>query len=129
MTARIGRVPDWLLPAPAIFLMAWGGNHFTPLLHVYETVGGYAPWQANLLLGMYVAGLVPGMLLAAGLSDHHGRRPIAIAGLGAIGRALARRLADGRLQPAAPLRRRERSSPCSHPSPSRPLWPRPTARR
>jgi MFS family permease len=30
---------------------------------------------------MYVVGLVPGMLLAAGLSDRHGRRPIAIIGL------------------------------------------------
>ena len=84
---RRARIPAWLAVAPTGFLLAWGGNHFTPLLHVYETVGGYAPWQANLLLGMYVAGLVPGMLLAAGLSDHHGRRPIAIAGLlaGALG--------------------------------------------
>ena len=75
------RIPAWLAVAPTGFLLAWGGNHFTPLLHVYETVGGYAPWQANLLLGMYVVGLVPGMLLAAGLSDRHGRRPIAILGL------------------------------------------------
>lgn len=75
------RFPTWLAVAPTGFVLAWGGNHFTPLLHVYETVGGYAPWQANLLLGMYVVGLVPGMLLAAGLSDRHGRRPIAIIGL------------------------------------------------
>lgn len=75
------RVPAWLAVAPTGFVLAWGGNHFTPLLHVYETVGGYAPWQANLLLGMYVVGLIPGMLLAAGLSDRHGRRPVAIAGL------------------------------------------------
>lgn len=70
----------WLLPAPALFFMAWGGNHFTPLLHVYESVGGYAVWQANLLLGMYVGGLVPGLLLAAALSDRHGRKPVLIAG-------------------------------------------------
>jgi MFS family permease len=75
------RLPTWLAVAPTGFVLAWGGNHFTPLLHVYETVGGYAPWQANLLLGMYVVGLIPGMLLAAGLSDRHGRRPVAIAGL------------------------------------------------
>ncbi|ATG53384.1 MFS transporter [Brachybacterium ginsengisoli] len=76
-----GHLPTWLAVAPTGFVLAWGGNHFTPLLHVYETVGGYAPWQANLLLGMYVVGLIPGMLLAAGLSDRHGRRPIAIIGL------------------------------------------------
>ncbi|MFE7505391.1 MFS transporter [Promicromonospora sp. NPDC057488] len=72
---------SWLLTAPAVFVVAWGGNHFTPLLHVYETLGGYAPWQANLLLGMYVFGLIPGLLVAAALSDQHGRKPVAIAGL------------------------------------------------
>ena len=73
----------WLLTAPSVFLLAWGGNHFTPLLHMYESLGGYAPWQANLLLGMYVFGLIPGLLLAAAFSDQHGRRPAALIGLGA----------------------------------------------
>lgn len=71
----------WLRIAPAVFLLAWGGNHFTPLLHVYETVSHYASWQANLLLGMYVFGLIPGLLIAAVLSDRHGRRPVFLAGL------------------------------------------------
>ncbi|WP_423464167.1 MFS transporter [Promicromonospora sp. MS192] len=71
----------WLLTAPAVFVVAWGGNHFTPLLHLYETLGGYAPWQANLLLGMYVFGLIPGLLVAAAVSDRHGRKPVAVAGL------------------------------------------------
>lgn len=70
----------WLRVVPSIFMLAWGGNHFTPLLHLYEEVGHYAPWQANLLLGMYVAGLIPGLLLLAPLSDQHGRRPALIAG-------------------------------------------------
>ncbi|MCP3424730.1 MFS transporter [Rothia sp. AR01] len=73
----------WLLVVPSVFLLAWGGNHFTPLLHLYETVGGYAPWQANLLLGMYVFGLVPGLLVAAALSDRHGRKPVTAAGMAA----------------------------------------------
>ncbi|MBL3700374.1 MFS transporter [Leucobacter luti] len=67
--------------------MAWGGNHFTPLLHVYETVGGYAPWQANLLLGMYVFGLIPGLLIAAALSDRYGRRPVLAIGVGSAAAA------------------------------------------
>ena len=70
----------WLRVAPAIFLLAWGGNHFTPLVHMYEADGGYAIWQANLLLGMYVGGLVPGLLIASALSDRRGRKPILIAG-------------------------------------------------
>ena len=74
-------MPSWLRVAPTGFVLAWGGNHFTPLLHVHETLGGYAPWQANLLLGMYVLGIVPGMLLAAALSDRCGRKPLTVAGL------------------------------------------------
>lgn len=73
----------WVRVAPAAFLMAWGGNHFTPLLHMYESAGGYAPWQANLLLGMYVGGLIPGLLAAAAMSDQHGRKPVMIGGLAA----------------------------------------------
>ncbi|WP_036319200.1 MFS transporter [Microbacterium indicum] len=73
----------WAAAAPAVFMLAWGGNHFTPLLHLYETLGGYAAWQANLLLGMYVFGLVPGLLIASALSDHFGRRPVLVAGLAA----------------------------------------------
>ncbi|MDN5807234.1 MAG: MFS transporter [Brevibacterium sp.] len=70
----------WLRVIPAMFLLAWGGNHFTPLVHMYEEDGGYAVWQANLLLGMYVGGLIPGLLVASALSDRRGRKPILIAG-------------------------------------------------
>lgn len=70
----------WLRVVPAMFLLAWGGNHFTPLVHMYEAEGGYAIWQANLLLGMYVGGLVPGLLVASALSDRRGRKPVLVAG-------------------------------------------------
>ncbi|WMY78389.1 MFS transporter [Citricoccus sp. I39-566] len=84
------RTAPWLRVAPAVFLLAWGGNHFTPLLHLYEELGHYSPWQANLLLGLYVVGLIPGLLVAAALSDRHGRRPVLLAGLaaGAVGSIL-----------------------------------------
>ncbi|MEV7608538.1 MFS transporter [Microbacterium sp. NPDC089320] len=70
----------WAGPAPVLFMLAWGGNHFTPLLSIYEHEGPYDPWQANLLLGMYVAGLIPGLLVASALSDAYGRRPLVLAG-------------------------------------------------
>lgn len=73
----------WWFAAPAVFLLAWGGNHFTPLLSLYEEIGHYAPWQANLLLGMYVAGLIPGLLCLAPVSDRYGRRPALVFGASA----------------------------------------------
>lgn len=79
-TVPQGRGGAWLRIVPAMFLLAWGGNHFTPLVHMYEEDGGYAVWQANLLLGMYVGGLIPGLLVASALSDRRGRKPILVAG-------------------------------------------------
>lgn len=77
------QVQPWRGLAPAVFMLAWGGNHFTPLLHLYEQAGHYAAWQANVLLATYVLGLVPGLLVAAALSDQHGRRPVMAAGIAA----------------------------------------------
>jgi hypothetical protein len=33
---------SWRLVAPALVIMAWGGNHFTPLLLLYRQVYGYS---------------------------------------------------------------------------------------
>ncbi|WP_104194641.1 MFS transporter [Cryobacterium sp. M25] len=74
-------VPAWQLAAPALFVMAWGGNHFTPLLHMYESLGHYSVVMADLFLGFYVVGLVPGLLLAGALSDRYGRKPLTLAGV------------------------------------------------
>ncbi|TFC91571.1 MFS transporter [Cryobacterium sp. TMT3-29-2] len=74
-------VPAWQLAAPALFVMAWGGNHFTPLLHMYESLGNYSVFMADLFLGFYVVGLVPGLLLAGALSDRYGRKPLTLAGV------------------------------------------------
>ena len=66
----------WLLAVPSLFFMAWGGNHFTPLLPLYGEHAGLVDWQTNFLLGTYVIGLIPGLLVAAALSDVYGRKPI-----------------------------------------------------
>ncbi|GAA1410146.1 MFS transporter [Oerskovia paurometabola] len=78
--------PGWLRVAPALVVMAWGGNHFTPLLHMYQDLGDYSVVMVDLFLGMYVLGLVPGLLVAGPLSDRYGRKPLAVVGvLGGIG--------------------------------------------
>jgi MFS family permease len=75
------RVPAWALIAPAEFAVAWGGNHFTPLLHMYEQRGNYSETATNLLLGVYVFGLIPSLLLGAALSERYGRRRVLLIGL------------------------------------------------
>jgi len=78
---RLRLLPGWLRVAPALVVMAWGGNHFTPLLHMYQDLGDYSVVMVDLFLGMYVLGLVPGLLVAGPLSDRYGRRPLAVVGV------------------------------------------------
>lgn len=75
------RVPAWLAVAFAAFCCGWGGNQFTPLLIAYAQHGGYTRVDVDVLLGAYVLGLVPGLLVASALSDRHGRRAVMAAGV------------------------------------------------
>jgi MFS family permease len=96
MSAR--RVRPWLLVAPATALLAWGGNHFTPLLLMYRQVDGYSSVEVDLFLAFYILGLVPGFLIGGPLADRHGRKRVMAAGivLSAIGSAV---LAAGAASP------------------------------
>jgi MFS family permease len=69
----------WLPVALAVFVCGWGGNQFTPLLVMYRDAG-YPVLTVDVLLGAYVVGLVPGLLLAGGLSERVGRKPVMLAG-------------------------------------------------
>ncbi|MFI5607763.1 MFS transporter [Amycolatopsis sp. NPDC051903] len=71
--------PKWFGAAAAVFACGWGGNQFTPLLVMYKEAG-YSTFTVDALLGAYVIGLVPGLLLSGGLSNRYGRRPVMFAG-------------------------------------------------
>ncbi|MCR6485079.1 MFS transporter [Amycolatopsis sp. OK19-0408] len=76
MTRRL----TWQPAAAAMFVCGWGGNQFTPLLVMYRHAG-YPTLTVNVLLGAYVVGLVPGLLLSGGWSERLGRRPVLIGGV------------------------------------------------
>lgn len=71
----------WLLVAPAVFVLAWGGNQFTPLLSMYRDLEGYSAATVNLFLATYVVGLVPGFQFAGPLLQRHGAIRCTYAGL------------------------------------------------
>lgn len=83
----------------AIFVCAWCGNQFSPLLVMYEERQHYSSLMANVFLGVYVLGLAPSLLIAGSLSDRHGRKPLMAVAIGAalLGSAL---LSAGALGPA-----------------------------
>lgn len=71
----------WRGVAPAVLVVAWGGNQFSPLLLLYREVERYTAVQVDLFFAFYVLGLVPGFLLTGPLSDRFGRRPLVAAAL------------------------------------------------
>ncbi|WP_443095399.1 MFS transporter [Rothia koreensis] len=74
------RLPLWLLVATSLFAVAWGGNQFTPLLVMYQDLDDLSTGAVDVLLGAYVLGIVPALLVGGPLSDRWGRRPLMIPG-------------------------------------------------
>ncbi|SIO85288.1 MFS transporter [Nocardiopsis sp. JB363] len=72
------RLPGWLAVCGMLFAVAWGGNEFTPLLVMYRLESGMSVQVVNILLGAYVLGIVPALLVGGPLSDRYGRRPLMI---------------------------------------------------
>ncbi|BBA97189.1 putative multidrug resistance transporter [Actinacidiphila reveromycinica] len=75
-----GRPAGWRQAAAGLVACGWGGNQFTPLLLMYRRTDGYSTVTVDALLGAYVVGLIPGLLIGGPLSDRLGRRPLMIAG-------------------------------------------------
>ncbi len=75
-------VPHWMAIWGVVFVASWAGNQFSPLLVMYEDRQDYSSFLVNLLLGVYVLGLAPALLVAGPLSDRHGRKPLMLAGVG-----------------------------------------------
>jgi MFS family permease len=83
-----------------IFVCTWCGNQFSPLLLLYKQRQHYSALTVNMFLGVYVFGLAPALLVAGGLSDRHGRRPVMAVGV-CCALAASTCLAFGSLGPAA----------------------------
>lgn len=82
----------WVPVGGAVFVSAWGGNQFTPLLVMYKQ-HGLSHVVVDTLLFVYVFGIVPALLIGGPASDRWGRRPLMLpapilAGLGSVALAL-----------------------------------------
>jgi MFS family permease len=74
-SSRRGVAP-WLPAALVLTLVGWGGNQFTPLMLLYRDALGLSSVTVNAVLGVYVLGLIPALLLGGPASDRLGRRPV-----------------------------------------------------
>ena len=76
--ARRPRLDETLRVSGLLFTIAWGTNHFAPLLLVYRARLGLSPVDLAALFAIYAIGLVPGLLAGGPLSDRRGRRAVVL---------------------------------------------------
>ncbi|WP_305093706.1 MFS transporter [Prescottella sp. R16] len=76
VTTVEARTRQWMLVAAGMFVVAWGGNQFTPLLVMYKLDHGFTQVVVDTFLFAYVFGIVPALLIGGPLSDRLGRRPL-----------------------------------------------------
>ncbi|HJQ48655.1 MAG TPA: MFS transporter [Amycolatopsis sp.] len=68
----------WLRAALLITAAAWGANQFSPLLGAYRSQLGLSTATVTGLFAIYVAGMIPGLLLGGPGADAAGRRPVVL---------------------------------------------------
>ncbi|QYN22063.1 MFS transporter [Amycolatopsis sp. DSM 110486] len=66
----------WVRAAAALFGVAWGANHFTPLLLVYRGELGLPGSAVTSIFGIYAVGLVPALIFSGRAADRYGRRAV-----------------------------------------------------
>lgn len=69
----------------ALLVMGWGSNQFAPLIVMYQSELGVSAAQAQAMFVLYAVGLVPGLFLGGRWSDRHGRAPVVMLALIAVG--------------------------------------------
>jgi len=75
-TASPGARTDRVLVAAALVTAGWGANQFTPLSVVYRIEAGWSTMSVVEVFTIYLAGLVPALLLGCRTADRFGHRRV-----------------------------------------------------
>jgi hypothetical protein len=69
----------WVPVAVALAGIGWGSTQFSPMLLIYSRTLDLPTATLDALFGVYVLGMVPGLLIAGPIADARGRRPVVVA--------------------------------------------------
>jgi MFS family permease len=73
----------WWRAGLAVAAVGWGAQQFAPLLLMYQSVLHLSATTVQATFGLYVFGLIPGLLLGGPVSDRYGRRRVMVPTLAA----------------------------------------------
>jgi MFS family permease len=68
----------WWGAGLAVAAVGWGAQQFAPLLLLYQAHLGLSTTVVQATFGVYVFGLIPGLLLGGPVSDRYGRRRVLV---------------------------------------------------
>ena len=75
----MSRTPKlWFPAALSLMMVGWGANQFVSLLVYYRQQHGFSELLVTSMLGIYVLGLVPALLLGGRYSDRTGRKHVTL---------------------------------------------------
>ena len=80
--ARLGRRSAFALLASAALTLLASSSVPTPLYTTYQARWGFSDLTVTVIFGVYAVAVLASLLVLGSLSDHVGRRPLLIAGLG-----------------------------------------------
>ena len=79
---RLGRRSAFALLASAALTLLASSSAPTPLYATYQAKWGFSDLTVTVIFGVYAVAVLASLLVFGSLSDHIGRRPLLIAGLG-----------------------------------------------
>ncbi len=81
-TRQLGRRSAFALLASAALTLLASSSAPTPLYATYQAKWGFSALTVTVIFGVYAVAVLASLLVFGSLSDHIGRRPLLIAGLG-----------------------------------------------
>jgi len=79
MTTR--KATPWWLPGVCLVLTGWCANQYVSLINWYQQFRALSEFEAMLVMGSYLAGMIPALAFGGPLADKFGRKPFSLLAL------------------------------------------------
>ncbi|WP_343883537.1 MFS transporter [Glutamicibacter uratoxydans] len=82
MQETLRAATKWWLPGICLILTGWCANQYVSLISWYQQHRELSEFEAMLVMGSYLLGMIPALAFGGPLADKFGRKPFTLAALG-----------------------------------------------